>query len=100
MPIRVFMNRVLVGLWLFSSSTSMVNAVDYIAGLQPSQRPDQAPLLTEVQKEATWYAHALKGVEPPYPYSLRFLEDQGYWFTPFNHAGMTPPYDLRAWHSK
>lgn len=41
---------------------------------------------------------ALTGVEPPYPASLRFLEDQGAWHTPFIHPGMTGPYDIRRWH--
>lgn len=41
---------------------------------------------------------ALTGGEPPYPASLRFLEDQGAWHTPFTHPGMTGPYDIRRWH--
>ena len=27
-----------------------------------------------------------------------FLEDQGNWYTPFNHPGMTGRYDIRGWH--
>jgi hypothetical protein len=37
-------------------------------------------------------------VSQPYPASLRFLEDQGNWYTPFNRPGMLPPYDIRGWH--
>ena len=47
-----------------------------------------------------WYQRALTGVAPPYPSSLRFLEDQGEWYTPFNHPGMTGPYDIRRWHDR
>lgn len=69
-----------------------------IAGLTPSQRPAKAPVLTEMLKDAAWYARALTGVDQPYPASLRFLEDQGAWFSPFVHPGMTGPYDIRHWH--
>lgn len=69
-----------------------------IAGLTPSERPAGAPVMTEMVKDANWYANALVGVEPPYPASLRFLEDQGAWHTPFTHPGMTGPYDIRRWH--
>ena len=41
----------------------------------------------------------MHGIEPPYPESLRFLNDQGGWYTPFIAPGMTGPYDIRGWHS-
>jgi hypothetical protein len=69
-----------------------------IAGTEPSQRPQGAPVLTEVIRAPDWYSKALTGVEEPYPGSLRFVEDQGAWFTPFSHPGMTGPYDIRHWH--
>lgn len=69
-----------------------------IAGLHPAKRPEAAPVIVEMKKDAAWYRHALTGVEQPYPASLRFLEDQGAWFTPFIHPGMTGPYDIRGWH--
>ena len=71
----------------------------FIAGVQPDQRPQNAPVVTEMKKDGAWYRHALTGVEKPYPSSLRFLEDQGAWFTPFTHPGMTGPYDIRGWHN-
>lgn len=70
-----------------------------ITGLQPASRPAGAPVITQFSKDHTWYAHALSGVSQPYPASLRFLEDQGAWFTPFTSPGMRGPYDLRGWHS-
>ncbi len=71
-----------------------------IAGLAPSQRPADAPTITVFNKTAAWYAYALRGVVPPYPQSLRFLESQGAWFNPFSHAGMTGPYDIRGLHGQ
>lgn len=68
----------------------------YIAGTAPDQRPKGAPMVREFKKPAGWYEHAVKGIVPPYPYSLRFLEDQGAWYTPFNHPGMTERYDIRG----
>lgn len=69
-----------------------------IAGLNPSQRPAGAPVVTAMVKDADWQARALTGVEAPYPPSLGFVEDQEAWFTPFTHPGMTGPYDIRQWH--
>jgi len=69
-----------------------------IAGLVPDRRPVAAPTISEFAKDAAWYAQAVHGVEGPYPASLRFLEDQGAWFTPFSRPGMTGPYDIRRWH--
>lgn len=70
----------------------------YIAGLKPSQRPEGAPTIGQVYKGDAWYRKALTGVISPFPYSLRFLEDQGHWHTPFNRPGMTGRYDIRGWH--
>jgi hypothetical protein len=69
-----------------------------IAGLQPSQRPHGAPVIQAVHKEPGWYTQALTGISKPYPNSLRFLEDQGNWYTPFNHPGMHGRYDIRGWY--
>ena len=69
-----------------------------IAGLAPYQRPAGAPVITEFVKTGDWYQRALTGVSRPYPRSLRFLEDQGAWHTPFIHPGMTGRYDIRRWH--
>ena len=71
-----------------------------IAGLTPDQRPVGAPVIKEMKKTPEWYTNALRGVSEPYPYSLKFLEDQGAWYTPFIHPGMMPPYDIRGWHQK
>lgn len=70
----------------------------FIAGVDPSVRPANAPVITETVKDEAWFVSALSGVEEPYPQSLNFLEDQGGWFNPFTRPGMTGPYDIRNWH--
>lgn len=69
-----------------------------VAGTTPDQRPEGAPVIQEFDKSVEWYQQALHGVVEPYPASFSFLEDQGGWYTPFNHKGMTGPYDIRNWH--
>lgn len=71
-----------------------------VAGVQPDQRPAGAPAIERVIKGDAWYARALTGIERPYPYSLRFLEDQGNWYTPFSRRGISGPYDMRGWHQE
>lgn len=73
-------------------------AEGFVAGVEPSMRPAGAPMQTNAAKDAAWYRQALAGVSRPYPASLRFLEDQGAWYSPFNRPGMTGPYDIRNWH--
>jgi cytochrome c len=72
----------------------------WVAGEAPSIRPPWAPTIKQFKKGAAWYDTALTGLSEPYPSSFRFLDDQGGWYTPFIHPGMTAPYDLRNWHAK
>lgn len=72
----------------------------FVSGLRPFERPANAPRVSDQNKDQDWYVEALHGVIQPYPYNLRFLEDQGEWFSPFLRAGMTGRYDLRGWHNK
>lgn len=72
----------------------------FIAGTAPSQRPAGAPVIVDVTRDGEWYRRALTGISMPYPASLRFLEDQGNWYTPFIRPGMLPPYDIRGWHGQ
>jgi hypothetical protein len=69
-----------------------------IAGMTPWQRPAGAPVISQVVRTPAWYEQALTGISQPFPYSLRFLEDQGNWYTPFNRPGMPGRYDIRGWH--
>lgn len=94
-------NHRIVSLSVAMLAISAVSAsfADYpIAGVDPSTRPAGAPSITSVEKDDAWYRRALTGISQPYPASLRFLEDQGNWYTPFNRPGMTRPYDIRGWH--
>lgn len=70
-----------------------------VAGLAPDKRPESAPKITQLNKNSKWYSNALTGVSRPYPSSLRFLEDQGNWYTPFSRPGMVDRYDIRGWHN-
>lgn len=79
-------------------STFSVSAEYPIAGVEPSQRPQGAPVTEWVQHDESWFQQALTGIQPPFPRSLYFLDNQGYWDTPFNRPGMTGRYDLRGWH--
>lgn len=87
---------------LLTSITIMTSAAAaqdvFIAGINPGERPASAPRITAFEKTPEWTANALHGLSEPYPPSLRFLDDQGAWFTPFIHAGMTGHYDIRGWH--
>jgi hypothetical protein len=83
---------------MFVMAPASILADEFIAGVEPSQRPAGAPVIASFNKDAAWYRHALSGVVAPYPPSLRFLENQGAWYTPFNRPGLTGPYDIRNWH--
>ena len=79
-------------------ATAAVASSYPVAGIHPDKRPEAAPTITQVSRDSQWYRQALHGVIPPYPASLKFLEDQGNWYTPFIHPGMKGPYDIRGWH--
>lgn len=97
--ITLILVLILTGQWHIEAAVGMeAQEGGYIAGLTPNLRPANAPRIKTVQKDDHWYNKALAGIEPPYPWSLRFLEDQGNWHTPFNHPGMTGHYDIRNWH--
>jgi hypothetical protein len=75
------------------------SGVSFVAGLAPYQRPEGAPVIRDVTHDAAWRARALTGISAPVPASLRFLDNQGAWYTPFNHPGPPGYYDLRQWYS-
>ena len=75
------------------------DATGFIGGVAPDARPEGAPVITQFTPDANWQQNAVRGIEPPTPPSIvAWLDDQGAWFTPFIHPGMTGPYDLRQWH--
>lgn len=78
---------------------NVAHAADYpVAGVNPSQRPANAPVIEWTQHNQAWFQKALTGINTPYPPSLYFLDNQGNWYTPFTRPGMTNRYDLRGWH--
>ena len=93
--------RTLIGAFLsvVCAAASSAQAGEFpIAGTTPWERPVGAPVVQTYQKGPDWYQLALTGVTRPYPASLRFLEDQGAWHTPFNRPGMPGRYDIRGWY--
>ncbi len=86
---------VIVALLSLSSS----EAETFIGGTTPSQRPEGAPSIEAFQKSPEWYATATAGISQPVPSSVKFLDDQGAWYTPFTHPGMLAPYDIRGLHA-
>lgn len=95
---RAMQAAVLVGMGAVQGAMALADGGYPIAGTQPSERPAGAPTIREVRKPEGWFTRALTGISRPYPPSLKFLEDQGNWYTPFNHPGMTGRYDIRGWH--
>lgn len=96
------MKHILISSSLLLGASLFVSAVFAypIAGVNPDQRPAGAPVIKDFEKNGAWYTNALQGIEQPYPASLHFLENQGAWYTPFTHPGMTGAYDIRNWHKK
>lgn len=66
-----------------------------VAGLSPSERPAGAPVIRKPMVSPERAARLTQGVDQPLPRGLEFLKDQGAWYTPFGHAGLAAPYDLR-----
>ena len=85
---------VVIALSGFAGATSAAEL--FVSGVHPERRPDGAPRITAMTKDAAWEGRYLFGVVPPAPTTLG-LKDQGAWYTPFDHRGMIPPYDLRGW---
>ncbi len=70
-----------------------------VAAASRQQRPAVAPSLKQFAHTDAWRAQALRGVSQPYPASLKFLDNQGAWYTPFDRPGMPGPYDPRGLHN-
>ena len=95
--------RLLLQVWaisvvLVNAGSARAVAEGYIAGTTPSVRPPGAPRIEHVVHTKAWFGKAYKGIEKPYPPHLGFIQQQGDWYTPFNHPGMTGLYDIRGWH--
>lgn len=69
-----------------------------VAGLAPYERPAGAPVLREFARPPAWTVDATRGIAQPLPAGLRFIADQGAWYTPFTRPGMPGRYDIRHLH--
>lgn len=69
-----------------------------IAGLHPYERPAGAPVQTERPVTRVQLGHWMHGISEPYPGNVTTIAASGHWWLPLRGPGMTPPYDLRAWH--
>ena len=74
-------------------------AQEFVGGTTPDRRPATAPTIKTFERTPEWMAKARRGISEPHPASLRFLEDQGGWFTPFTRPNMPGPYDIRGLHA-
>ena len=96
----VFAQALVAVATVFITSASSMAGDDWVAGVEPSQRPAGAPSIGTVQKAEGWEAQSSHGISKPLPGNVHeILTDQGNWYTPFDHPGMTGPYDIRRWHS-
>ena len=72
----------------------------FVAGTTPDRRPEGAPVVSSNGLSDKERQVALKGVSQPYPPRLKWLDNQGNWYTPFSHPGMPGPYDIRHLHNR
>lgn len=92
---RPLLRGLLIGAFALAASAQ---AETVIGGATPDRRPEGAPRVADFALDKSARAKALSGVSKPYPASLGFLDNQGAWYTPFSHPGMTGPYDIRGLH--
>lgn len=69
-----------------------------VAGLEPDRRPEGAPRIEVYVLDEASKSRRLHGVSKPWPGNLDRIAEQGAWYSPMFHPGMTGPYDLRYWH--
>lgn len=96
--------RVPAGVWalLFLLGASPATGGSHFGGSMPEQDPAEssASIAAAGRRDAAWRKAALHGIAPTPPASvLRIVQQQGEWYSPFFHPGMTGPYDLRGWHA-
>ena len=68
-----------------------------IAGFRPDMRPAGYPVVVRFEGLEGWKEQAVRGLGQPVV-GVKFLDDQGAWYTPFNRANLLGRYDLRGLH--
>lgn len=82
---------------LFFPLNAAIADSGFVAGLNPSARPTNAPVITVFEPADAWKQQALRGIQEPQT-GLGFLKDQGVWYTPFNRPNLPGRYDIRGLH--
>ena len=72
-------------------------AETYVAGFRPDMRPAGYPVVVRFEGLEGWKEQAVRGLGQPVV-GVKFLDDQGAWYTPFNRANLLGRYDLRGLH--
>jgi hypothetical protein len=94
---RIILTSAVLAVALLQSVPAL--SQEYIAGLEPDRRPENAPVIAKFNQTDAWRAKALKGVTTPHPKNVTaFLKDQEAWFNPFQYPGMPGYYDIRGLH--
>lgn len=100
-PLSLFLPTVALVVSLVGFSLAASAEPRAVGGITPDRRPEGLPVVSGAGSNPVGSADALHGVAVPPPASIgQWLDDQGSWFTPFSHPGMTGPYDIRKWHAK
>ena len=95
---RIGAALLLAGLLATLSPAAAQTAGDFVAGVQPDRRPQNAPRVTQVEHDQAWRDRTRRGISQPYPPALEFIESHGHWYTPFDRPGMPGRYDIRTLH--
>lgn len=81
-----------------SSLLQAAETTPLVAGLTPYERPAGAPAIRTLARASEWTRQATRGIAAPLPSGLKFVADQGAWYTPFTEPGMPGYYDIRNLH--
>jgi hypothetical protein len=87
-----------IGLSMAVAAEELPMGGRHVAGSTPQQRPRGTPVIKDAPASSERRMAALAGISEPVPASLKFLNDQGAWYTPFDQPGMPGYYDIRQWH--
>lgn len=81
-----------------SSPVRAAETAPVVAGLTPYERPAGAPVVRAFAQSPEWLRQATRGIAGALPSGLKFVADQGAWYTPFTEPGMPGYYDIRNLH--
>ncbi|MCL2874900.1 MAG: hypothetical protein FWF12_01125 [Betaproteobacteria bacterium] len=82
-----------------AAGSAVGQTVGFVAGLHPDWRPDEAVQLAQSTLAPEQLERALHGIDRPVSGNVELIAATGRWWVPLRRPGMTPPYDLRGWHS-